>query len=339
MVLVLSDRSVRGVRSNPARLKTPLPALPATPADESSAPLTPALLNYESSAGRPFAWSLPRFWQLVLYALASAAVDGATAGNGVPRHVVLPNIFLPAVLLFGPIHLALTLPTEWISQRIWNLFRVFSYPDDDVASDASRSNIVGFFVALVCVCVIAWSFPTAFAVASDYMDNIRERQTADGDRAQHRARIFCDFNDPRAEYFVSDIRIQRYYDRGSGLELHNNFHKGFESGYNARILEKLRAEPHPPWASFRNPPTDDVILAMLESRNMSPAWPLPFTINPNITISSNTVMTPSGVFGSSAVNVWFARRVATPGIVFIRFDRNVLYVFADDGTPLATAVR
>lgn len=294
------------------------------------------VLDYEPANARRRWPTIGRFDQLAGYAVATALIDAATVGGMVPRHVDARSILFDTLSLTGPLHLLATPVIEWLAQRFWRLVRTLDGADADPITIRP-----GFVIAIASVGLLGGLFPTVYSATAHHRDAVFGRASADDEWAAQAAGIFVDPGDSRQEYVVNDVRIQRYRDLATGLELRTSFRLGYEPAYNNRITEKLATEKSPAQAVISQLPTDDELVALLQSAEMTRIQTFPCKLTPDVEVDGlGSVAAAHLSFGTSAPkSVYFCRLPKRRGVVFIRFDDTMVAAFSDEGELLVTATR
>jgi hypothetical protein len=277
---------------------------------------------------------------LLLYALATAGCDAMTLPffNMNPHsNPDLADAMGNLILFTLPIHLALTPILAGLCRLTFRLLGI-------AASDQVLVQSPGLWAgraAILCGTIaLAAAFPICYRHWMMNRDAAIGASIADGDWTNRKAGIFRNPNE--AYHAVGDLEFCSEFDPGTGFPLRESWSALYEPGYNAEVRRLASVRGTPSWADFSRFPADADMIAFLSATAMTRITSLPYSIGPNIVLSSNNgawiesknqkdLMPPGGWSGVDPVFVGHMAKYRH--LTFVRCGKSVV-ACSDDGWVL-----
>lgn len=296
-----------------------------------------------------------RKWQLVVYAICTAAFFEATTIFVVPRYVTIEGVLLGTLFFFGPVHLALTFAFEKGCRAFICRYRKSSRPTSDRRRLPQMSLAVFFFGWSILLLTIA--FPFAYQSTVNSLERSRGSTRADSDWQSQAALVFVeDYHEP---VVVNGISVDWYFDRDTGLELRPmHADRGFRDAYNQRISYLVAKNGTPKWSMVHHLIEPGDLIALLSSNELREILAFPYEVTDSIvafrqgtinrwgSVSSSrgpglTIATPGSSHGVSQRNnkVFVGEIKNMPEVVVIRDGYDWVGLFHRNGRLLMDASR
>lgn len=298
--------------------------------------------------------SKQRQYSLAAYAFATGFFDAGTFTLAVPRHVSVDKMLVVCLLLYGPLHLILSVVAESIMQALlWPLRKLEESANSaDQRFRVSTLPLPVWLIAFVIVGATIY-FPIAYRgrIFEDTYHSGRKKAESDW-RHGEAVRFARWYPMPRAD----GTTVEYEFDPSSGLKLEFAFTDlGWIKAYNDRIDELLKEFGTPPWSVKSKLVPVDVLVSMLDSEEMTEVTEFPFEVTPGIyftreePVSRSGEMFPPGTLwvvmvtdgGRSSLGAGpiFVQQSSEQDVVFIRKERKSIGLYDREGKFLARAWR
>lgn len=285
--------------------------------------------------------SVRRRWKgLCVYAFVTAFFDVASLVGVVPKHLVLFDVLIETIFIFGPLHCLIALFVVVASKKLRLTTRRISQHRPLASFLFSRWVVFSLIVA------VTFAFPFLFRG----LDNIRARHlgelSAERDWERGEAQQIID-------HFPLYNNVRYYFDPATGLEYRSRPHQGeFYRAYSSRVTELLEERGIPSWSMKPYLVPDDKLRDLLESHDFEKITNFPFVTDhfvvsketfkresePNVrygTMLSIDSKEGSFGFGDSSGPTFIGEVPDYPGVIFICRGRNSIAAFQERGILLS----
>ncbi len=231
-----------------------------------------------------------RHYGLLAYALVTAFFDAGTPIMIVPRQVNPLEMLFFTVLIFGPLHLFVTVLLERLLQFLLRRQRTLS-ENVPIVSAVPKISLYEWFVAYTAVC-IAIGGPLAFREFDIDRRRARGVERADADWKNNQVELRMENETVQ----VGDATVEYHVDRETGLKRKTPCATPvFCNAYNARIRELIRVNGLPTGSLRSDVPTPDELVALLDATDLQEVTQFPYQLTPQVILMRGGTAT----FGSA----------------------------------------
>jgi len=295
-----------------------------------------------------------RFFRGIL--VAYAILSGLCSVQRPPRGVEWTLICLIVILTIA-FHIAIACAI--VLGARFAITRVYPHAGEHGQTQRTfRRASVAFIVVLV-----AAAFPFGYRSTAIAVRKIVQRRHADADWRNHTAAILKESPwDVNGFHSSSRISISSWVDGDSGLPIRVCSPTDYQAEYVQRIDELLKAHGVTAWSQKERVVSEADFATMLTAK-MTQITVIPYDVTPGIEVNGGTVVRWNGIVlhggndrfikakysGTQAfqrdsicpgtfTNAYFARLPRYPGVVFVRFDDDLVVACTDDGWILGYAL-